>query len=62
MQNHAVNLCLLSSQTVLTVFLGLEHGSCIAVHESSQISLQNVLSCVQKMNESLTGLEQHEGE
>ncbi len=50
---------------VLAAFLGLERGRCIAAHaesESSRISLQNFLNCVQKMNESLTGLERHEGE
>ncbi len=49
---------------VLTTFLGLEHGSRIAVYaasESSQISSKNILICVQKMNEGLTGLERHQG-
>ncbi len=50
---------------VLTTFLGLEHGSCVAVYagsESSQISSKNILICVPKINEGLTGLERHEGE
>ncbi len=44
---------------VLTTFLGLERGSCIAVYagpESSRISSKI------KYKEGLTGLEQHEGE
>ncbi len=50
---------------VLTVFLGLERVSCIAVDagsESSRISLKNILICVLKINEGLTGLERHEGD
>ncbi len=49
---------------VLTNFLGLECASCVAVYAgsgSSQIS-SNILICVSKMNEVLTGLERHEGE
>ncbi len=48
----------------LTIFLGLERVSCIAVHgmpENSDFS-STTLICVQKMNEGLTGLERHEGE
>ncbi len=44
---------------VLTVFLGLEHGSFNAVYagsESYQISSKNIIICVSKMNEGLTGL------
>ncbi len=50
---------------VLTTFLGLERVSCVAVYagsESSWISSKNILICVPKMNEGLTGLERHEGE
>ncbi len=49
---------------VLTTFLGLERVSCIAVY-AGQKALgfnQNILICVLKMNEGLTGLEWHEGE
>ncbi len=49
---------------VLTTFLGLEHGSYIAVYagsESSHISYF-ILICILKMNKGLTGLEQHEVE
>ncbi len=48
---------------VLTTFLSLECGSCIAVYdgsESSRISSKNILICVLKMNEGLVGLERHE--
>ncbi len=50
---------------VLTAFLALERFSCFAVYggsESSRISSKNILICVPKMNEGLTGLERHEGE
>ncbi len=50
---------------VLTVFLGLEHGSSNAVYMQGQKDLwfhQNILICDPKMNEGLTGLERHEGE
>ncbi len=54
----------------LTTFLGLECDSFIAV---CRVSMQyavcrlmhfskNILICVSKMNEGLTGLERHEGE
>ncbi len=50
---------------VLTTFLGLEHGNSIVVYrgsESVRISSKNILICVQKINEGLSGLERHEGE
>ncbi len=49
---------------VLTTFLGLEHGGYIAVYAGSESSdlIKNILICVPKMNEGLTGLERHEGE
>ncbi len=50
---------------VLTTFLGLERVSCVAVYagsESSQDFILNILICVPKMSEGLTGLEWHEGE
>ncbi len=37
--------------------LSMQEGS-----ESSWISSKNILICVLKMNEGLTGLERHEGE
>ncbi len=46
---------------VLTTYLGLELGRCVAGSESSHISSKNILMCVLKMNEGLTGLELHEG-
>ncbi len=44
-------------------FLGLEHCSCVAVYAVKKLSdfIKNTLICVPKMNEGLTGLEQHEG-
>ncbi len=42
---------------VLMTFLGLEHGSCIAVYGGFH---QKYL--FSKMNKGLAGLEQHEGE
>ncbi len=50
---------------IITTFLGLECVSCVAVYEgleSSWISEKNILICVPKMNEDLTGLGRHEGE
>ncbi len=50
---------------VLTTFLGLEHVSCIDVYGRIRELLdfmKNILICVPKMNEGLTGLERHEGE
>ncbi len=52
------------SDYVLTTFLGLESGSCVAAYamsDSSRIS-SKISICVQKMNEGHTGLERHEGE
>ncbi len=49
----------------LTKFLCVDRGSCVAVYggsESSRISSKNILICVPKMKEGLTGLERHEGE
>ncbi len=50
---------------VLTTFLDLDRGSILAVYgrvrELSEF-IKNILICVPKMNEGLTGLEQHEGE
>ncbi len=52
---------------VLTTFLGLS-GICVAVYAGSENSepklrkIKNILICVPKNNEGLTGLEQHEGE
>ncbi len=49
----------------LITFLGLERVSCIAVFAGSEsfwILLKNILICVPKMKEDLTGLEQHKGE
>ncbi len=46
---------------VLTTFLGLECVSWIAVYGESESSLiKNILICVSKMNEGLTGLERHD--
>ncbi len=47
---------------VLTTFLGLVRGSCVAVYvyggsESSRISSKNILICVPKMNKGLVGLQ-----
>ncbi len=50
---------------ILTTFLGLEHGSYVAVYGGSESSgdfIKNILICVLKMNEGLASLEQHEGE
>ncbi len=50
---------------VLTTFLDLDYGSTLAVYwrvrELSEF-IKNILICVPKMNEGLTGLERHEGE
>ncbi len=50
---------------VFTIFLGLECISCMAVYgrvrELSDF-IKNILICVLKMNEGLTGLDRHEGE
>ncbi len=49
---------------VLTTFLGLEHGSSVAVYVSRKLSdfITKILICVPKMNEGLTCLERPEGE
>ncbi len=49
------------NNVLLTTYLGLEHGRCVAGSESSHISSKNILMCVLKMNEGLTDLELHEG-
>ncbi len=50
---------------VLATFLDLDRGSMLAVYgrvrELSEF-IKNILICVLKMNEGLTGLERHEGE
>ncbi len=46
---------------VLAIFLCLDSGSSFAVYGRSDF-IKNILICVQKMNEGLTGLEQHEDE
>ncbi len=50
---------------LLTTFLDLDRGNSIAVYgrvrELSEF-IKNILICVLKMNEGLTGLERHEGE
>ncbi len=43
---------------VLAVFLCIDHVSILAVYGD----IKNILICVLKMNEGLTGLERHEGE
>ncbi len=50
---------------VLATFLGLDRGSILAVFRRIRELLEfikNILICVLKMNEGLTGLERHEGE
>ncbi len=48
---------------VFTTFLGLERGSCIAVKVRKLLTfIKNILICVPKMNEGLTGLERHQCE
>ncbi len=50
---------------VLTIALGLERFSCVAVYgrvrELSDL-FRNILICVPKINKGLTGLEWHKGE
>ncbi len=50
---------------VLAVFLDLDRGSTLAVYgrvrELSDF-IKNILICVLKINESITGLERHKGE
>ncbi len=43
---------------LLATFLSLDRLRILAVYEK----YQNILICVQKMNEGLAGLERHEGE
>ncbi len=48
---------------VLATFLSLDHGNILAVYERvRELSdfIKNILICVPKMNEGLTGLERHE--
>ncbi len=50
---------------VLTTFLGLEHGSCFCYLWRARKLLdfiKNILMCILKMNEGVTGLERHECE
>ncbi len=50
---------------VLTNFLEIERGSCVAVYlgsEISRISSKNILICVTKMNKGLMGLQWHDSE
>ncbi len=49
---------------VLAMFLSLDRVRIIAVYESQRALgfIKNILICVLKMNEALTGLERHEGE
>ncbi len=46
---------------LLATFLDLDCGNYITVRELSEF-IKNILICVPKMNEGLTGLEWHEGE
>ncbi len=50
---------------VLTTFLDLERGSCVAAYgRDRKLSdfKKNILICVRKMNEGFTGLKRHEVE
>ncbi len=49
---------------VLSTFLDIEHFSCVAVYAGSESSdfIKNIMICISKINECLTGLVQHEGE
>jgi len=49
---------------VFSTFLDLESGCYIAVYAgvAQLLDFKNILICVLKMNEGLTGLEQHKGE
>ncbi len=38
-----------------------KHGRCVSVYGRSDF-IKNILICVPKVNEGLTGLERHEGE
>ncbi len=44
---------------VLAMFLCVDRGNILTVYGGSES--KNILICVPKMNEGLTGLEQHEG-
>ncbi len=46
---------------ILITFLCLTCGSSLAVYGGSDF-IKNILICVLKMNEGLTGFERHEGE
>ncbi len=50
---------------LLATFLDLDHVRILAVYgrvRELSDSIKNILICVSKMNEGLTGLERHEGE
>ncbi len=47
---------------VLTTFLGLEHGSCVAVYGGTESSRSSSKIYRNLCYKGLTGLEQHEGE
>ncbi len=49
---------------VFTMFLCVDRGNILAVYGGSELSdsIINILICVLKMNEGLTGLERHDGE
>ncbi len=50
---------------VLATLLDLDHGSLLADYgrvRDLSVFIKNILICVPKMNEGLTGLERHEGE
>ncbi len=50
---------------VLTTFLCVDPGNILTVYgrvRELSDSIKNILICVLKMNEGLTGLERHEGE
>ncbi len=47
---------------VLITFLGFDRCSSLAIYVGSDNLIKNILICVQKMNEGLTGLERYEGE
>ncbi len=49
---------------VLTTFLGIDRGSSLNVYRRVRklSDFKNNLICAPKINEGLTGLEQHEGE
>ncbi len=47
---------------VLNTFLGLESVSCIVWVRKLSDLIKNILICVPKMNEAVTGLERHGAE